>query len=149
MLKSTHLFLEVLYSTLSMGLHDSFLPSFCIFPELEEIAKEWTTFQDNTIFTVNKQQIITISTNCTETNKLTVLHVRSFIIRLVSGHVPAQELYLENKVSLFPFSTSLSEFCVFCFQFFFFREQQTIVRVNAFKSYFFPASHNYMILPLI
>lgn len=28
-----NLFLQVLYSTLRMGLHDSFLPSFCIFPE--------------------------------------------------------------------------------------------------------------------
>ena len=27
-----YLFLEVLYSTLRIGLHDSFLPSFCIFP---------------------------------------------------------------------------------------------------------------------
>lgn len=28
-----HLFLDVLYSTFSIGLHDSFLPSFWIFPE--------------------------------------------------------------------------------------------------------------------
>lgn len=39
----TNLFLQVLYSTLSMGLHDSFLPSFCIFPELEQ--KLWNTGQ--------------------------------------------------------------------------------------------------------
>lgn len=30
---NTNLLLQVLYSTFRMGLHDSFLPSFCIFPE--------------------------------------------------------------------------------------------------------------------
>lgn len=38
--RHTHLFLQVLYSTLRIGLHDSFLASFCIFPASEEKAKE-------------------------------------------------------------------------------------------------------------
>lgn len=49
----TNLFLQVLYSTLSIGLHDSFLPSFCIFPELEKIVKYWTTFQTFQDSTIN------------------------------------------------------------------------------------------------
>lgn len=56
-LRHTHLFLQVLYSTLRIGLHDSFLASFCIFPASEEKQRKSNMSRLNYSFIIRWEDV--------------------------------------------------------------------------------------------